>query len=164
MKLSCLQENLSRGLAIVGRAVATRTTLPITQNVLLTTDQSMLKLSATNLEIAITTWIGAQVEEEGSITVPARLLTGICGLPALRTDRCGYESQAPRLAVDLRTVRGSHQRYRSRRISSDTCSRIGGGRENRAGGVQGGHRPGGLCGRYRRVPAGADGSQSGVGR
>ena len=87
MKLSCLQENLSKGLAIVGRAVATRTTLPITQNVLLTTDQSMLKLSATNLEIAITTWIGAQVEEEGSITVPARLLTEfVASLPSERID------------------------------------------------------------------------------
>ena len=75
MQLSCLQENLSRGLSIVGRAVATRTTLPITQNVLLSTDQSRLKLAATNLEIAISTWSGAQVEEEGSITIPARLLT-----------------------------------------------------------------------------------------
>lgn len=75
MKMSCLQENLSRGLAIVGRAVASRATLPITQNVLLATDQSMLKLSATNLEIAMTTWIGAMIEEEGAITVPARLLT-----------------------------------------------------------------------------------------
>ena len=70
MRLSCLQENLARGLSIVGRAVASRSTLPITQNVLLTTEQSMLKISATNLEIAMTTWVGAQVEEEGSITVP----------------------------------------------------------------------------------------------
>ena len=75
MKISCLQENLSRGLAIVGRAVATRATLPVTQNVLLIVDQSMLKLSATNLEVAITTWTGAKIEEEGAITVPARLLT-----------------------------------------------------------------------------------------
>lgn len=75
MKLSCLQENLSKGLNIVGRAVATRTTLPITQNVLIKTDQSRLKLAATNLEMAISGWIGAKVEEEGEITVPARLLT-----------------------------------------------------------------------------------------
>ncbi len=75
MKISCLQENLSRGLAVVGRAVANRATLPVTQNVLLSVDQSMLKLSATNLEIAMTTWVGAMIEEEGSITVPARLLT-----------------------------------------------------------------------------------------
>ena len=83
MRLSCRQENLKRGLGIVGRAVATRSTLPITQNVLLSTDRSMLKLSATNLEIGITTWVGAMVEEEGSITVPARLLSDfVDSLPA----------------------------------------------------------------------------------
>jgi DNA polymerase-3 subunit beta len=83
MKLSCLQENLDRGLSVVGRAVATRTTLPITNNVLLATDQSRLKLVATNLEMAITCWIGAKVEEEGAITVPARLLTEfISSLPS----------------------------------------------------------------------------------
>jgi DNA polymerase-3 subunit beta len=75
MKVLCTQENLSRGLSIVGRAVASRATLPITQNVLLSTDKSMLKLSATNLEIAMTTWVGGTVEEEGAITVPARLLS-----------------------------------------------------------------------------------------
>lgn len=87
MRLSSLQENLSRGLSIVGRAVATRTTLPITQNVLISTDGGRLKLAATNLEIAISTWIGAQIEEEGSITIPARLLTEfVNSLPAERID------------------------------------------------------------------------------
>ena len=83
MKLSCLQENLSKGLGIVGRAVATRTTLPITNNVLLSTDESRLKLAATNLEMAISHWIGAKVEEEGAITIPAHLLTEfVNSLPA----------------------------------------------------------------------------------
>ncbi len=83
MKLSCLQENLDRGLGVVGRAVATRTTLPITNNVLLATEQGQLKLAATNLEMAITCWIGAKVTEEGTITVPARLLTDfISSLPS----------------------------------------------------------------------------------
>jgi len=87
MRLSCTQENLSRGLTIVGRAVATRTTLPITQNILLSTDQSRLKLAATNLEIAISTWIGARIEEEGSITIPARLLTEfVNSLPSEQID------------------------------------------------------------------------------
>ncbi|MCY4367203.1 MAG: DNA polymerase III subunit beta [Chloroflexi bacterium] len=92
MKLSCLQENLSRGLSIVGRAVASRATLPITQNVLLETDRSMLKLSATNLEIAMTTWIGAMIEEEGSITLPARLLTEFVN--SLPSDRIDLELEA----------------------------------------------------------------------
>ena len=75
MKLSCLQENLSKGLSIAGRAVATRTTLPITNNILLATEKSRLKLAATNLEIAISCWMGAKVAEQGAITIPARLLT-----------------------------------------------------------------------------------------
>jgi DNA polymerase-3 subunit beta len=74
MKLSCLQENLSKGLSIVGRAVATTTNLPITKNVLIATDESRLKLAATNLEMAISCWVGAKVEQEGAITIPARLL------------------------------------------------------------------------------------------
>jgi len=75
MKLTCLQENLSRGLNVVGRAVAVRTTLPITNNVLLATDNSRLRLTATNLEMATSCWIGAKVEEEGATTVPARLIS-----------------------------------------------------------------------------------------
>jgi DNA polymerase III subunit beta len=75
MKISCLQENLTRGLAVVGRAVATRSPLPILSNILLETDQGRLRIAATNLEIGINCWIGARIEEEGSITVPARLLT-----------------------------------------------------------------------------------------
>ena len=71
MKLSCIQSNLRKGLAIVSRAVATRSTIPETQNVLIATDNGRLKLTATNLEIAITTWIGAQIEEEGSVTSAA---------------------------------------------------------------------------------------------
>jgi DNA polymerase III subunit beta len=75
VKISCLQENLTRGLAVVGRAVATRSPLPILSNILLETDQGRLRIAATNLEIGINCWIGARIEEEGSITVPARLLT-----------------------------------------------------------------------------------------
>ena len=100
MKLSCLQENLARGLATVGRAVASRSTLPITQNVLLRSDQGMLMLSATNLEIAITTWIGAMIEEEGAITVPHRLLADlVSSLPSDRVDldlpAAGDDDDAP---------------------------------------------------------------------
>jgi DNA polymerase-3 subunit beta len=87
MKLSCLQENLARGLGIVGRAVAVRSTLPITGHVLIASDGGRLKLSATNLEIALTCWIGAQIEEEGAITIPARLLTDfVNSLPPERID------------------------------------------------------------------------------
>ncbi len=75
MKLSCMQDNLNRGLSVVSRAVSARSTLPILSNILLSTDNGRLKLAATNLELGITTWIGAEVEQEGSTTIPARLLT-----------------------------------------------------------------------------------------
>ncbi len=87
MKVSCLQENLAKGLSIVGRAVATRSTLPVLSNILLSTDGSRLKLSATNLEVGINCWIGAKVDQEGAITVPARLLADfVNSLPSERID------------------------------------------------------------------------------
>jgi len=87
MKVSCLQDNLAQGLAIVGRAVATRSTLPVLANVLLSTDESRLKLSATNLEVGINCWIGAKVDQEGAITVPARVLSDfVNSLPSQRID------------------------------------------------------------------------------
>src|SRR3954454_19732626 len=75
VKVSCLQETLQRALGQVSRAVATKTALPVLSNVLLSTDDGRLKIAATNLEIGITTWIPASVEEEGKITVDARLLS-----------------------------------------------------------------------------------------
>jgi DNA polymerase-3 subunit beta len=87
MKVSCSQEDLSKGLALVGRAVATRAVLPITNNVLIATEGSQLKLAATNLEIAISCWIPATIEKEGTITIPARLVTDfVNSLPNSRID------------------------------------------------------------------------------
>jgi DNA polymerase-3 subunit beta len=72
MKVTILQENLARGLGIVSRAVSPRSTLPVLANVLLATDEGRLRLSATNLEMGITCWIAARIEDDGSTTVPAR--------------------------------------------------------------------------------------------
>ena len=72
MKVTCLQENLARGLSIAARAVAPRSTLPVLGNVLVATDHGRLRLSATNLEMGISCWVGAKVEDEGATTVPAR--------------------------------------------------------------------------------------------
>ena len=102
MRLSCLQENLARGLSVVGRAVATRSTLPITQNVLLSTEQSMLKISATDLNMAMTTWIGAQVEEEGAITVPARLLSDFVN--SLPPERIDIEASSQPIGLNIKCV------------------------------------------------------------
>jgi DNA polymerase III subunit beta len=79
MKVTVLQENLARGLSIVSRAVSPRSTLPVLANVLIASDEGRLRLSATNLEMGITCWIGAKIEEEGSTTVPARTLADLVG-------------------------------------------------------------------------------------
>jgi DNA polymerase-3 subunit beta len=87
MQASCLQENLSKGLSIISRAVATRPTLPVLSHVLLSTEQSQIKLAATDLELFIVCWIGAKVEQPGATTVPARLLTDLVNsLPPERID------------------------------------------------------------------------------
>jgi DNA polymerase-3 subunit beta len=93
MKVSCLQENLARGLSTVSRAVSTRSTLPVLANVLIATDNGRLKLSATNLEIVITCWIGAKVQEEGTTTVPARTFNDLIStLPQEQVDLTLAES------------------------------------------------------------------------
>src|SRR5512137_2046522 len=79
MRVTILQETLAHGLSMVSRAVSPRSTLPVLANVLLATDEGRLRLAATNLELGISCWIGAQIQEEGSITVPARLLADLVG-------------------------------------------------------------------------------------
>lgn len=79
MKASVTQQHLAHGLSIVSRAVSPRSTLPVLANVLLATDEGRLRLSATNLELGVTCWIPAQVQEEGSITVPSRTFVDLVG-------------------------------------------------------------------------------------
>ncbi len=103
MRLSVLQENLAKGLSIVGRAVTTRSTLPVLSHILLSTDRDRLKLAATNLEIGVTCWLGAQIEDEGAITLPARLLTDwVNSVPA---EKIGMEMVVRTMSVNLKCAR-----------------------------------------------------------
>ena len=77
MKVTVLQENLAHGLSIVARAVSPRSTLPVLSNILVASDEGRLRLSATNLELGITCWITARIEQEGSTTVPARTFSDL---------------------------------------------------------------------------------------
>ena len=88
-----MQENLARGLQVVSRAVSARSTLPVLSNVLLRTEDGGLKLTATNLEIAITHWVPGKIDEDGATTVPAKLLTDLVNsLPS--SERVDLELQA----------------------------------------------------------------------
>jgi DNA polymerase III subunit beta len=83
MKLKVTQENLNKALGLVARVASNRGTLPILSNVLLKIEDNRLNVSATNLDIAISCEVGAQVQAEGSLTVPARLLQDfVSSLPA----------------------------------------------------------------------------------
>ena len=83
MKLKVTQENLNKALGLVARVANTRGTLPILSNVLLKIEGNRLSVSATNLDIAISCHLGAQVQEEGALTVPARLLQDfVNGMPS----------------------------------------------------------------------------------
>ncbi|MBX4187576.1 MAG: DNA polymerase III subunit beta [Candidatus Doudnabacteria bacterium] len=74
MKLICTKENLKKGLFVVSRVVGVGNPLQVLNNILVKTDQGRIKLSSTNLEIGVNTWVGGKIEEEGSLTVPAKLI------------------------------------------------------------------------------------------
>jgi len=75
MKVSVTQENLNKALSVVSRVASNKTSLPVLNNILLRTEENRLLLAATNLEVAITEFIGAKVINDGALTIPARLLS-----------------------------------------------------------------------------------------
>jgi len=74
MKFSCNQDTFAKYLNIVSRIVSSKPGLPILNNVKFETSKGKLLITATDLEIGINTWIGADVQSEGKITVPAKQL------------------------------------------------------------------------------------------
>ncbi len=75
MKCTVSPQQLGAGLGAVTRAVSNRVTLPILSNVLVEAGQGSLQLTATNLDLTIQHTLAAEVEEEGRVTVPARILS-----------------------------------------------------------------------------------------
>ena len=108
MKVTVLQDNLAKGLGIVSRAVSPRSTLPVLSNILVATDEGRLRLSATNLELGITCWIGAKIQEEGSTTVPARTFADLVGTLADQQVEMAFEMPA-RTVVKLELWRVAYR-------------------------------------------------------
>lgn len=100
MNISVLQDNLQKALASAARAVENRPTLPVLANVLLATEDSRLRISATNLEMSITTWIGAKVHDAGSITLPAKTLAEL--VSNLSPERVDLDLDAATQTVHVR--------------------------------------------------------------
>lgn len=91
MELQVTQEKLTKALSAVSRVASTKTQLPILSNILLRTDGNRLLVAATNLEIAITQYVGAKVIKPGAITIPARLMSE-------------FISSLPKESVELKVI------------------------------------------------------------
>lgn len=130
MKLQVTQENLAKALNIVAKVANTRNTLPILANILIKTSNNRLSLSATNLDIAITCYIGSKISSEGSITIPARLTQDfISNLPSdvvnlelkdnkLHIDSGKYNSTINGINAEEFPVMPSIQKGRSLKLNS----------------------------------------------
>jgi DNA polymerase III subunit beta len=80
MKLTCSRDDLARALALVGRAVSARAAVQILGGIMLRSSEGRLELAATDMEMAIRTGFAVEVEEEGALVVPGRLLVDIVRL------------------------------------------------------------------------------------
>jgi DNA polymerase-3 subunit beta len=105
MKLIVTKENLKKGLYAVSRVVGVGNPLQVLNNILIKTDQGRVRLSSTNLEIGVNTWVGGKIEQEGSLTVPARLINDyINNLP---TDKVTLENKDNTLSVESENYKTS---------------------------------------------------------
>jgi DNA polymerase-3 subunit beta len=77
MKLTILQENLAKSLNLAARFSSTRSQLPILGNILLSASKTKLKVASTNLEISVSSEVGAKIEEEGELTIPSKVISEI---------------------------------------------------------------------------------------
>lgn len=86
MKLICTAENFKKAISNTERVAGKQISLPILENILIETGKGVMRVSATNLEIGVVLEVGAKIEKEGKITVPARLIGNyVSNLPLMET-------------------------------------------------------------------------------
>lgn len=107
MKIVAIKGNLKEGLAAVERSCGENLNLPILKNVLLEAANGQVKVTGTNLEIATTYTISGKVLEEGKITAPANLLSGLIG--SLSNERLNLEVKNTTLEVKTDNYESSIQ-------------------------------------------------------
>lgn len=105
MKVQILQENLNKGLSIASRSISGKAQLPILANVLIKTEKNRLRISSTNLETGISLWLGAKVEQEGEITVPAKVFTEL--VSSLPSEKISLEVKGSLLKIKTETTEAS---------------------------------------------------------
>ena len=97
MKSALLQENLNKGIGIVGRTVSSRAQLPILANILLEAELGKLKLTSTNLETGVSVWLAAKTETKGKTTLPAKVLTEL--VATLPQETISLEADGDKLKI-----------------------------------------------------------------
>src|ERR687897_494509 len=80
MKLTCARDELSQKLAVVARAVSARTTVLVLGGVLLRAENGELQLAATDMELSLRTSLDAQVDGDGAVVVPGKMLVDLVRL------------------------------------------------------------------------------------
>ncbi|OGM31838.1 DNA polymerase III subunit beta [Candidatus Woesebacteria bacterium RIFCSPHIGHO2_01_FULL_44_21] len=105
MKITVLQKDLTKILSHSSRFVSSRAQLPILTNIKLAAQSSKLSIAATNLEMSCVASIGAQVESEGEVAVPSRILVDLVG--SLRSDKITLSSEGETLKIEAEGFKGS---------------------------------------------------------
>uniref|UniRef100_A0A7C4M2Z1 Beta sliding clamp n=1 Tax=candidate division CPR3 bacterium TaxID=2268181 RepID=A0A7C4M2Z1_UNCC3 len=98
MKITCVQENLNKALSHSSRIISVKSSLPILDNILLSTDQGRLKISATDLELGINYWIGSKIEKDGEIAVPSKLITEF--ISNIKEEKINITSQDTSITIE----------------------------------------------------------------
>jgi len=97
MKVKVLQSEMLPALQISSRFVSTRAQLPILSNIKLSARGAKLVISATNLEMSFSTKIGAKIEEEGEISLPAKTITDL--VQSISSDQIEFSVQDEKVTV-----------------------------------------------------------------
>lgn len=105
MKLTILQQNLANALVTASRFASTRAQLPVLGYILLSVGKTKAQISATNLEISVAANIGAKVEKEGEICIPARVITEL--VTSLPEEPLTLESDKEQLKITSSGFSGS---------------------------------------------------------
>lgn len=99
MKLQILQENLEKAVNLTSRFASSRAQLPILGNILLSTRKSKIYISSTNLEISASVQVGAKIEEEGEVSVPAKVISELVSNLPKETVNLSSEKEQLKISV-----------------------------------------------------------------
>lgn len=111
MKIEILKENLKNGLSVAEKAVGKNLSLPILDNVLISTEDSFLSLSSTDLETAIKLWILAKIVKKGKVVVPAKFLSSL--VSSFPNEKIVLEEKNQNLYIECKNFKNQVQGFSS---------------------------------------------------